>query len=599
MQDGFFSRALKRHKAQKLIVASLFAALLLTGCNDTKIRQEIDQRASEAQKSTVAMADYSPAKHYNPLTVTDKVWAGNEALRMQRGLPLPPKYEGTHGITLMAGEPMSLPDLASAISMQTGIPVRVNDVGLAGMTGAAAASPAGGAAGLGGAQPALLSAGGSAKPSGPPGMSISYEGPLSGLMERIAGHFGINWHYDGVTLSLSRYETRVFVVEALPGTQSVSEGMQDDSNNSSSGGSSGGGGGGSGGGGSSQSSITQNSKFTIDFKYWDELSQTLTAMLGGNGSVVTAPSMGTVTVTTTPEIMRAIAEYISKENGRLSRQIAINVEIYSVNLTEGTDFNVAFNTVLRRLTNFGGNFAGALAPPTPTISGAVSGGGALSMAILNPNFITRPDGSILKPIGQVTDVLTALSGIGDTTKVAKFPLVTLNNRPVSRRIGEDVGYVAQSTTANTTTGSTSNIGTTVTPGTIHQGFSVQLTPRLLDDGRILLQYSLSVIDIKAITSFNSVCATADTTTCSGGAGSTTVQLPDTVNRIFVQQSILKSGSMLFLGGAEEEDLQHNSQGVGDPFFYGLGGGTAAAKAHTMLFMAITPQVLEEPHTERD
>ncbi|MFY9288924.1 MAG: hypothetical protein WAO98_10535, partial [Alphaproteobacteria bacterium] len=346
------------------------------------------------------------------------------------------------------------------------------------------------------------------------------------------------------------------------------------------------GGSGRGGGGSSQSSIKQNSTFNLDFKFWDELNQILGAMLGGTGTVITSPSVGTVTVTTTPEIMRTIAAYMEKENQRLSRQIAINVEIYSVGLSDGTDFKVAFDTALRRLRNFGVNFSSAAAPSSVSGFSGFTGGGILSTAILNP-----------ATVGEVTDVFTALSGIGDTTKVAKFPLVTLNNRPVSRRIGTDVAYVANSTTANTTTGSTSNIGTQVTPATIRQGFSVQLTPRLLDDGRILMQYSLSVVDIRSIASFNSVCGSDES--CSGGAGSTTVQLPQTLNRIFVQQSVLKSGSTLLMGGAEEEDLQHNSQGVGSPYNYILGGGTAAGRSHTMLFIAITPQVLNEPHSEND
>jgi len=555
-----------------LILALLTLVAVLPACNDEKTRDLLDQRAAEAQKTMTEMSQYSPVKHYNPLTVTDKVWAGNAALRMHRGLPLPARFETERGITLISSEPMSLADIVAAIGVQTGISVHLADVGGAPKSGAAA------------------------------GMPVAYEGPLSGLMEKVAGYFGINWRYDGSTISIARFDTRVFVVEALPGTQSVSEGMQDDTG----GGSSSSGGAAGGGGGSSQSSITQNSKFNVDFKYWDELSQILTAMLGGTGTVVTSPSIGTVTVTTTPEIMRTVGDYIAHENERLSRQIAINVEIYNVNLTEGTDFNIAFNEVLNRLKNFGITYNGPSAPATPTVAGAVSGGGVLSAAILNPfpsntadathSFGTNP-GGLIKGVGQVTDVFTALSGIGDTTKVARFPLVTLNNRPVSRRIGEDVGYVASATSV---TASTLSAGSTsVTPGTIHQGFSVQLTPRLLDDGRILLQYSLSVIDIKAITSFNSVCASADPTTCVGGAGSTTVQLPDTVNRIFVQQSVLKSGSMLLLGGAEEEDMAHNSQGVGDPFNYLLGGGTTSARAHTMLFVAITPQVLEEPHSERE
>jgi len=575
MTTGFTTSRLKPALLALGVTVSLLS--LLSGCDDEKTRNLINQRADESEKSVEQMAHQAPNKRYNPLVVTDRVWTGSTATRMHRGLPLPGKYETPHGITLVSSEPMSLNDIAAAVGAQTGIPVRVAD---------------------GGGKPMAVATPGSSTVGG---MPLAYEGSLSGLMERLSGYFGVNWRYDGATITISRYETRVFVIEALPGTQNVQEGMQDDTSSS---GSSGGASGSSGGSSSSTNSMTQNSKFSIDFKYWDELGQIVTSMLGGNGSIVVSPSVGTVTVTTTPEIMHTIADYLANENQRLSRQIAISVEIYSVTLTEGMDFNVAFGTLLRRLTNFGANFDGTgLIPPTATISGATSGGGALSVAILNPNIITQA--GITHPVGQITDVLTALSGIGDTSKVAKFPLVTLNNRPVSRRVGEDISYVASATSSNLTSGATTSAGTSLTPGTVHQGFSVQLTPRLLDDGRILMQYSLSVVDVKDIKTFNSICG--DTTNASSSSlsstcsqpGTTSIQSPDTVNRIFVQQSVLKSGSTLVLGGAEEEDLQQNSQGVGNPYNYLLGGGVNSAKSHTMLIMAITPQVLDVPHSEND
>ncbi len=48
------------------------------------------------------------------------------------------------------------------------------------------------------------------------------------------------------------------------------------------------------------------------------------------------------------------------------------------------------------------------------------------------------------------------------------------------------------------------LGLLFTPGTIREGFSIQLTPRLLDDGRVMLQYSMSLVDIVKITTFGSI-----------------------------------------------------------------------------------------------
>ncbi len=139
-------------------------------------------------------------------------------------------------------------------------------------------------------------------------MHIAYDGPLSDLLEHVTSNFGVSWRYDGTGIVINRMETRTFVIEALPGTQSIADGI-DNSNSSGGSGSSSGGGGSSSPGGSSSSgsgatagTVTQSTKFSFDLKYWDELGQILNAMVAGSGSVVTlSPSVGTVTVTATPD----------------------------------------------------------------------------------------------------------------------------------------------------------------------------------------------------------------------------------------------------------------------------------------------------------
>ena len=547
--------------------AFLLVFLALAGCNDQKYNSIIADRADQASKGVAASRQPEPPKSYNPLTVSDKAWAGDVSIRLRRGLPLPSKYERVHGVTVIAAEPMTLTEIANTISAQTGIPVRI-------APGTAASAAAGSTSS---AQSVTAS------------MPLAYEGPLSGLLDQVSGSFGINWRYDGASINFSRFETRVFTIEALPGTETVKDGMQASSSGGSSGGSSGSSGGSGSSGSSSSTSLQQTTEMSAEFKVWEELDKTLVSILGGVGSVVVAPSGGTVTVTTTPDVMRTVAKFIEEENKRLSHQVAINVEVYSVSLADGTDFSFTFNEALRRLTNFGANYTGPSGPTgtgsygqtgvsiipgqstglaTAIGTGAVTGGGNLAVAILNPNTV-----------GQISGLFSALSAIGDTTRVTQFPLVTLNNRPVSRRIGQDLAYVASSSST-----ATLNVGTSssVTPGILRLGFSLQLTPRVLEDGRIMLQYSLSLIDLlKMDNSFSGI------------------QLPQTTTREFVQQALLKSGATLLLGGYDDEQIVQESQGVGSASNYLFGGGFSNQKTHTMLFIAITPQVVDTPHVEQN
>lgn len=511
-----------------------FCALFLliavvAGCNNEANRTMIDKRTGEATKLGTTALEPTKNEHkksYNPLVVTDKVWLGNASMRLRSGLPLPGKYEAPRGVTMIVADPLPLAEIASALGAQTGIPIRIT-------TGPGSAMA----------------------PTGT--MPVAYEGPLSGLLDLIAGHYGLNWRYDGASINFSRFATRVFTIEALPGTMSIKDGMKEDSDNTSNSSST------TGSSSSGTSSLMQSTEVNVEMKVWEELEATVRSMLGGTGTVVAAPSTGTLTVTTTPDLMRVVAKFLEEENARMSRQIAINVEVYTVVLESGSDFQVAFTTALDRLKDIGFNVTGAKGPTSSTVASA----GQLSMAILNP-----------RGIGTISNVFSALSSIGDTTRVAQFPMTTLNNRPVSRRIGRDRSYVRELSNSDSTTSSFSS--STITPGTIREGFSLQLTPRLLEDGRIMLQYSFSLIDIVTMRTFNT------------GAGS--VELPETSSRIFVQQSLLKSGSTLILAGYDDEQTSQSSQGMGNPYNYFLGGGNTNTKSHTMMYIAITPQVLDVP-----
>lgn len=537
-----------RSLSKSLVICGILLGLSLgLGACDRadKIGSVADQRGGEAQQALLSASEVVKgpgAVKYDPLTVSNKVWSGSRARRLHRGMPLPTRFEDVRGVTLVSSENMSLNDISSAITSQTGIPVRLASMNIPGRAASASnASLGGGASGSSGTE-----------------MSVSYEGPLSGLLDRISAHFGVSWRYDGSSISITKYETRVFSVEALPGTREINEGLQDDVSTSGSS---------SSGGSTTQNTLTQNSKTTIALKYWEELGTVLNSMVGAQGAVVVSPTMGTVTITTTPETMATVADYLAKENKRLARQIAINVRIYSVDLKDGQDFSVAFNAFLKKMdlsyTSLGG--------PTNANSSLITdpiGGGSLSVAILNKAGHRE---------GYATEMLQALSYIGKTSQIAQFPLTTLNNHPVSRRVGTDQAYVSS---INSVTSTGTSTTTTYTPviSTIHDGFSLQLTPRLLDDGRILLQYSLSLIGLESLDS-----QTFDTTS---------ITLPKTDNRIFVQQSMLKSGQTLVIGGVDQEKMFQNKQGVGTPENFLLGGGVSGFSDHLMMFIAITPQVLD-------
>ncbi len=554
-----------RNMAFRGKAVSFFSALVLVaalgGCQSEDYRNAISEREQVAEQRVDEARQPAAAKRYNPLTVTDSIWTGGRAVRMRHGIPLPPRVENNRAVALISPVPMSIRAIANSVSQQTGIPIRFGkdvDDGSGDDDDTMSSSSGSSSAASAAKKPATPAKAAAKYPQA--GMRVAYEGPLSGLLDRVASHFGVNWKYDGSALVMARYETRTFLMDVLPGTQKVTDGMKEQTNNNAS--------------ASGNTQVTtvnqqagsQTSSMDIDFKFWDEVGKTLETILSGVGSYSMSPSSGTITVMTTPEVMRSVAEYINQENERLGRQVAINVEVYTVDMNEGEDFNLKFDTVLRRFTNFGANLTGAGGPASTS-----TGLGQLAVSVLNP-----------ETIGSVSGIFNLLSSVGKTARVAQFPLTTLNNRPVSRRIGRDIAYLAS---VQTNTSQTFQ-NTTLTPGIIKDGFSIQVTPRLLGDGRILLQYSLSLIDlVGAPKTFTS--------------GTNQIQLPETATRFFVQQSMLRSGSTLILAGFDQDQVTQSSQGVGNPYNYLLGGGVTNKRVRQILFIAMTPQEITLPRTENE
>lgn len=520
----------------------------LAACTTGAMREEIEQKVQQVEQNIERAKEPMPALKSNPLVVTDKIWAGSRAERMRRGLPLPEKLETGRGFTLVAANPLALNEITRILSGRIGIPVRLAPDVQNAMPAAPPPRPTMGNPGMAGSMPA---------PDDNASMSLAYEGPLSGLLDQVAARFGILWRYDGSVITFSRFETRVFIIEAMPGKGKYSDKVS----GSSEGGSAGGGG---------TSSLSQEAELQADLDIWSEISNTINALLGGTGTAVVAPSVGTITVTTSAEIMKRVAQYIAEQNNRMTRQIAINVTVYTADIENEDDFNNQFAAALKTIKPF--TFGGVVAPAFTT--SAAEDFSNLSIGIIDNANVSA------------STVITAISKITNNVRVAQFPMTTLNNVPITRRVGSDRTYLASA--ATTTTGTSGSTTTTLTPGTVREGFALQLTPRLLADGRMLLQYSLNLTDIITVKRFES----------GTGSSLTAVELPETASRVFVQQSLLRSGSTLVLAGYSQDQTEQNATGTLDPYNFLLGGGVGNDKVKTLLLVTITPQELDVPPLEQ-
>jgi len=161
--------------------------------------------------------------------------------------------------------------------------------------------------------------------------------------------------------------------------------------------------------------------------------------------------------------------------------------------------------------------------------------------------------------------------------VTNVGVTTRNNRiaPVSNT--KTTGYIKRMETRNYLTTVESS---TVDQDTLETGFAMQLMPNILDNGKILLMFRMSIkelISLKDLRYDNFV-----------------IQMPEVEERSFMQEVIMESGQMLVLSGFERQQNNDTRYGIGKPDFVALSGSRQTASQRDVLVVILTPQVLVSP-----
>lgn len=418
----------------------------------------------------------------------------------------------------------SLPAIASEISSLLGIPVQVATDGapVVTATGKAPKHPAQPhpdaappADGINMDLEALLqvpSAGVSSATSG--GLSISYEGTVRGLLDHVAMLSGYGWDHDqNEGILFAKMLVRTFSIIGAPGKVTYENQLTNKSKESS-----------SRGIGSTAQTVSiadtssqnaQSNTVSWQFDIWSDTENAIKSLLSPQGTVVSNPAAGTITVRDAPDIIRRVTTYVDDVNTRLSRQIALKIQVWSLSVNDTSDVGVSVSSMFADgNVQFTGNVAsGDLNSVTASI---VSG--------------TLKDSSA---------ILKALRQWGNASQVTSAGGICMSNQPVPAMAIERTAYLAGMGMSQTEFGQT----TEVTPGEVTTGFSMTVIPHILDQRRVVLHYNINLSALDEMKEFS----TSDIT----------VQLPQVSTRAFSQRTTMKMGQTLVLTGFEKEmrDIQ--------------------------------------------
>lgn len=240
--------------------------------------------------------------------------------------------------------------------------------------------------------------------------------------------------------------------------------------------------------GSSGSNSSNGTRIETDTNsdYWTDLRTSLEMLIGsGNGrAVITSPQAGLVTIRAYPKELKAVREFLSQSETHLKRQVVLEARILEVALNEGYEQGVDWSGLSASWDGNKGITGGSSLSPTqlPTTPNQIftALGGGAGFKISDGNFNVA---------------VNLLKTQGDVNTLSSPRVTATNNQKAVIKVGTDEYFVTKASTTITSNSSgvsdrTPNVE--LTP--FFSGISLDVTPQIDEEGKVLLHIHPSVID---------------------------------------------------------------------------------------------------------
>lgn len=554
-------------------ITVLLSCMTLAGCSSSTYNNATDQNKDTLQRTEklTKMAERPmPKADTSIVPVRSGVYLGATSMKRQSGQVLPASVE-RDGIRLATPDAQSLMAIGDLIFETTGIPVSfssdiyaVKSVPVAAPTAptAAPSTEAGAiAAALDAALPKAINAPQDAQvPTVFAGkvpnisrdkMRVNYNGSLSGFLNTTAAYYDIGWSYHDGRIQFSRNITRTFKLASMPtvleSSASMTGGLTGKESDK---------------GSSMNAGSTQTSSIKVQLDFWKELEANLKNSIGDNGTFTVSPTNTSITVTAPASVVDRVGRQIQEANKQLLRQVAIKVDVYRFNVAR--DSNWQFDLTAQFKTGVAKYGLGS----TALLADGQNLVGSVTASVAGGRF----EGS--------KAVLDMLEENGDVSVVTTANVTTMSGQPVPVQVSNSRGYVSAikvEMNDNKTT-------TTAESSMVTAGFSMNILPNVMDDGKVLMQYNMNISTLVGKDNgFETVVIDNN---------GTKMQLPNVDQRSFIQSGMVNNGSTLVMAGFEQVLNNTSDSGQGSANFKLLGGKRAGQQTREILVICITPVVLD-------
>jgi len=317
---------------------------------------------------------------------------------------------------------------------------------------------------------------------------------LNQILDLILTKRGLFYTINGDTLEISYYKTKTYKLDFISSNR-VGESNLD-----------------------ATDSKVKN-EYTFDF--WDKIQDNIETILKNTSDDYKPPiidrTVGLITVTGTKKQIDAIDKYINTMLNRLTKEVLIDVKIYTVELSSSHKTGIDWSQLSIQLNRTNVPLRGTYI------------GGAQSV-FSDATF-------------SVAGLLNFLAQNGNVNSLSNPKVVTLNNQKAIISVGDTIYYKYAS---KVTTDQNGNPNTEYTIDSKFVGVVLDITPQISDNGDIILSIAPRISAFKDLTQLSST---------------TRDMPPDTKDNTMLSVVKLKDNQTLVLGGLITNDKTLQVNGV--------------------------------------
>jgi MSHA biogenesis protein MshL len=298
--------------------------------------------------------------------------------------------------------------------------------------------------------------------------------------------------------------------------------------------------------------------------FWGDLRAALVAIVGsGEGrSVVVTPHSGVIVIRAMPEEMHSVQQYLHETRIAVERQVMLEAKIIQVTLADAYQSGInwaAFknNFAIGQASNAIGTSQLAANPPGSALLG---GGQAVNLpgrtvTTTAAETVTNPASAVFGIALQTANfaaLLQFLETQGSVQVLSSPRVATLNDEKAVLKVGTDEFFVTNVSTVTTTTGTATQQSPTVTVAPFFSGILLDVTPRIDDNGGIMLHVHPSISEV-----------TESQRVVALGGNIPSITLPLAKSTVSETDSIVRAsdGNIVAIGGLMSINVQDNRGGI--------------------------------------